>query len=34
MKITKTKEIEKVKVTESIIVEPGTYYFEDEHHFL
>lgn len=31
MKITKTKEIE--KVTEELTVDPGTYYFEDEHHF-
>lgn len=31
MKITKTKEVE--KVTEEITVEPGTYYFEDDHYF-
>lgn len=30
MKITKTKEVE--KVTEELAIEPGTYYFEDEHH--
>lgn len=30
MKITKTKEIE--KVTEELTVEPGTYYFEDDYY--